>query len=121
VARKLGLTPDRVARVLQKHGVARRPAGPALFVHGLTQADQQQLAARLRATRLAAGFTQDDLSERSGITQVTISALETGRQCPTRRTLLGLAQALQVPVKELLPPGHETSGSPGETKRRNGD
>src|SRR2546423_1313330 len=49
----------------------------------------------LRHTRLAAGFTQADLAERTGLSARAISDLERGRhRAPSRRTLASLSAAL---------------------------
>lgn len=56
-------------------------------------------AARLRK---AAGLTQEQLAERSGLSQQYISGLEQGRRNPTVVTLYELATALGVSHVELV-------------------
>ncbi|MFL6843924.1 MAG: helix-turn-helix transcriptional regulator [Allosphingosinicella sp.] len=56
-------------------------------------------AARLRAE---AGLTQEQLAERSGLTQQYISDLERGKCNPTIVTLYELATALGVSQVELV-------------------
>ncbi len=56
-------------------------------------------AARLRN---AAGLTQEQLAERSGLSQQYISSLERGKRNPTIVTLYELAQALGVSHVELV-------------------
>jgi transcriptional regulator with XRE-family HTH domain len=56
-------------------------------------------AARLRKE---AGLTQEQLAERSGLSQQYISGLERGRRNPTVVTLYELAQALGVSHVELV-------------------
>jgi transcriptional regulator with XRE-family HTH domain len=56
-------------------------------------------AARLRAE---AGLTQEQLAERSGLTQQYISDLERGKCNPTIVTLYELAQALGTSQVELV-------------------
>jgi transcriptional regulator with XRE-family HTH domain len=56
-------------------------------------------AARLRAE---AGLTQEQLAERSGLTQQYISDLERGKSNPTIVTLYELATALGVSQVELV-------------------
>ena len=58
-------------------------------------------AARLRAE---ADLTQEQLAERSGLTQQYISDLERGKCNPTIVTLYELAQALGVGPVELVRP-----------------
>jgi transcriptional regulator with XRE-family HTH domain len=58
-------------------------------------------AARLRA---GADLTQEQLAERSGLTQQYISDLERGKCNPTIVTLYELAQALGVSQVELVKP-----------------
>jgi transcriptional regulator with XRE-family HTH domain len=57
-----------------------------------------------RQFRLASGLTQEQLSERSGLTQQYISGLEQGRRNPTVVTLFELAQALGTTPAELITP-----------------
>ena len=56
-------------------------------------------AARLRQE---AGLTQEQLAERSGLSQQYISGLERGRRNPTVVTLYELASALGVSHVELV-------------------
>jgi transcriptional regulator with XRE-family HTH domain len=103
IAAALGLTRARVVTVLRQHRIARRPAGPDLFAHGLGPEERGRLAAELKGRRKGAGLTQDELAARAGLTQVTISALETGRSVPTRRTVARLAKVLRLQPGDLLP------------------
>jgi DNA-binding XRE family transcriptional regulator len=102
IAVALGLRPGRVAGILKRYGVVRRPAGPDLFRQGLSEEERQRLATRLRELRQATGLSQDGLAARSKVSQETISGLETARRCPTRRTMVRLARALRVPLQDLL-------------------
>src|SRR5580698_6405895 len=54
----------------------------------------------LRQWRDIRGKTQLDLSFDAGISQKHISFVESGRSIPSRQTLLDLAQALDVPLRE---------------------
>ncbi len=56
--------------------------------------------ALLRRWRDMRGKTQLDLSIDAGISQKHISFVESGRSTPSRQTLLDLAQALEVPLRE---------------------
>lgn len=58
-------------------------------------------AARIRRDR---GLTQEQLAERSGLSQQYLSGLEQGRRNPTIVTLYELAIALEVSHLELLKP-----------------
>jgi transcriptional regulator with XRE-family HTH domain len=58
----------------------------------------------VRRIRLAQGLTQEQLSERSGLSQQYISGLENGRRNPTIVTIYEVAQALNVGHLELLAP-----------------
>ena len=51
--------------------------------------------------RRRADLTQDELAEKSGVDQTTISSLETGRREPQFSTVLRLAKALGVQADEL--------------------
>ena len=52
------------------------------------------LAANLAARRRALGLTQGELAQRSGMSPALISRIESGRQPPTVRTLMRLADGL---------------------------
>lgn len=55
---------------------------------------EYELTRSLIAARIAAGMTQKDLAEKSGIRQSNISRIENGSCVPTLTTLQALAQAL---------------------------
>ncbi len=55
---------------------------------------EYELTRSLIAARIAAGMTQKDLAEKSGIRQSNISRIENGNCVPTLSTLMALAQAL---------------------------
>lgn len=57
---------------------------------------------RVRALRVAAGLTQAQVAERSGVTQESISRLERGIQRPQKCTLQRVADALGVPPEHVL-------------------
>jgi transcriptional regulator with XRE-family HTH domain len=56
----------------------------------------------LRAWRTHHGLSQAELSERSGVTEVTIWRLETGVGTPRPSTLAKLAKALRISRERLL-------------------
>lgn len=57
---------------------------------------------KVRTLREAAGLTQAELAERSGVSQTWISRLERGQENPTLATLRRLAAAFGVRVTDLL-------------------
>jgi transcriptional regulator with XRE-family HTH domain len=65
-----------------------------------TKAAANQAGIILRQWRGSRGKTQLDLSFDSGISQKHISFVESGRSTPSRQTLLDLAQALEIPLRE---------------------
>jgi transcriptional regulator with XRE-family HTH domain len=60
------------------------------------------IATLVRTAREARGWSQTDLAERSGVSHSGISALEKGKGAPTMTTLRKLANALGVPVAQLI-------------------
>jgi transcriptional regulator with XRE-family HTH domain len=56
----------------------------------------------LRSWRTWAGWSQDELSAVSGLSQATITALENGRQVPGASSVAALAWAFGVTRAELL-------------------
>jgi transcriptional regulator with XRE-family HTH domain len=65
------------------------------------QREESTFASRLKATRLACGFSQQQLAERVGIRQTTIANLESGRNKRCRESMQ-LAAILEVSEKWLL-------------------
>jgi transcriptional regulator with XRE-family HTH domain len=57
---------------------------------------------RLRYAREQVGYSQQELSDKSGVSQHTISEIELGRRKPHGRTLRKLAEVLGVEVADLL-------------------
>lgn len=70
------------------------------------------IAVRLRRSRQAAHLTQRELAARAGVSRVTLARHETGARTPTIPTLQAYAQALGLPVGELMPdaPAREAAG-----------
>ncbi len=64
------------------------------------QAKNSELGGLLRQWRGVRGRSQLDISMDAGISQRQISFIESGRSIPSRSTLMGLAQALEVPLRE---------------------
>lgn len=61
----------------------------------------------LRACRLLAGHTQQQLAELAGIDRRTLGALEAERSRPQLKTAQRLAECLQLDVATLFPPSGE--------------
>jgi transcriptional regulator with XRE-family HTH domain len=57
---------------------------------------------KLTKLREAKGWTQQKLSDTSGVSQAYISELELGRKNPTIKILLKLSKALEVPISKLV-------------------
>ena len=57
---------------------------------------------RLKKLRKKAGLTQEELAEKAGVSNITISQWENGIYAPTMTRMKGLAQALNVPESDLL-------------------
>ncbi|WP_439627614.1 helix-turn-helix domain-containing protein [Gemmata sp.] len=79
------------------------------------------LAAKLKAARDAAGLSQQDAGEKSGVHHVSIARFETDKRVPTLAILYKLAAAYGVTVCDLLPPADgESLPGAGETAARAG-
>ena len=63
---------------------------------------KEQLGVNLRRLRLAAGLTQMELSNRSGLDMAEISRLERGVKDPRLSTIVRLAIGLQVDAGDLV-------------------
>lgn len=61
------------------------------------------LAQKLREARDAAGLTQIEAGEKSGVHHISIAKFETGKATPTVRVLCLLADAYGVHVCDLIP------------------
>ena len=66
----------------------------------MTSLKQTELGHLLKQWRGVRGRSQLDISVDTGISQRQISFIESGRSVPSRSTLLGIAQALEVPLRE---------------------
>lgn len=58
-------------------------------------------AARLRALRAEAGWTQEELATRAGLSRPAIIYLECGERSPSWDTVTRLAEALNVSTEEF--------------------
>lgn len=72
------------------------------------------LAAKLTDAREAAGLSQVDAGEKSGIHHITIARYETDKRVPTLYALYKLAEAYGVKICDLLP--ESLSKEKGEKK-----
>jgi transcriptional regulator with XRE-family HTH domain len=63
----------------------------------------EAFAAVLLKARKAAGMTQEELADLSGLDRTTISQVERGKGAPRVETLIRLAGALDVDPGDLLP------------------
>jgi DNA-binding XRE family transcriptional regulator len=90
-----------LAEWLYRHEAVLRAMAPMSLP--LTQEEiQQAFAANLVRLRTAAGLTQGQLAERSGVSQPQISQLERAGQEPRLSTVLSLSRALGVDPGALL-------------------
>lgn len=63
---------------------------------------EDRLGGNLRAARKRIGFTQADLSKRSGVSAAEVSRLEAGLRNPRLTTILRLAAALDMEGSDLI-------------------
>lgn len=62
----------------------------------------RRLGRRLHDLRVQAGFTQESLAARAGITWHFVSAIERGVKTPTLETLVALAGAMDISLSEIF-------------------
>ena len=97
--------PDRVLIVRDPTEARAGDTGPSarLFAcrgHDPHQAHAQPVGSLLRQWRGARGRSQLELAMDMGVSQRHISFVESGRSAPSRALLLGIAQALDVPLRD---------------------
>ncbi len=68
-----------------------------------------EVGRRIRAAREAAGLSQEALSESVGLSRTSITNIEAGGQQMPLHVAVRIAQALDQPIDELLPPPAEPS------------
>ena len=68
---------------------------------------------RIKAARLAAGISQNQLAKRAGVSQAGLSAIESTTKSPNVDTLERIANALRIPLQELLAPAPPEQGETG--------
>ncbi len=64
--------------------------------------DREAVGVKIKVTRVKAKMTQEQLAEKADISSSYISAIERGKQSVSLEYLDRIADALQVPVTELL-------------------
>ena len=67
-------------------------------------ADGVRIAANLARLRLDKALTQEDLALKAGLSRVAFGRIERGAVVPRAKTLQALAEALDMPVSELVRP-----------------
>lgn len=60
------------------------------------------LGNKIKLARVERDLSQEQLAERSGVTRQTISAIETGKYCPSTLLAFVLAKQLDKPIDELF-------------------
>lgn len=60
------------------------------------------IGTKINVTRLALGYSQRELSKKSGVIQADICRIELGKANPTMMTLEKIAKALKISLKELF-------------------
>lgn len=63
----------------------------------------RQIGNRMRARRLEIGMSQELLAHRIGVTFQQVQKYEKGINRVSARTLLAIAEALEVPMSDLMP------------------
>lgn len=66
--------------------------------------NQELIVTNLKRLRSVGGLTQQELADRAGLSRAGYRNIETGRTIPRSSTLEALAEALDVPLRELLTP-----------------
>jgi len=100
---------EAAARALREI-LNQKDGGVHVFKLGEPPSDMQQefmdhVGGRIRHFREAAGLTQEELAEKSGLPQSHISRLETGRHSPSWLTLEKIAKPLGINPSELASSG----------------
>ncbi|MFH9822993.1 helix-turn-helix domain-containing protein [Streptomyces bobili] len=65
-------------------------------------AQRRAVGMRIRELRLHANLTQEQVWIRSGVDRASVVRIEQGQQSPTLDTLIRLAAAIGVPLRELV-------------------
>ncbi|MFF9758555.1 helix-turn-helix domain-containing protein [Streptomyces caelestis] len=67
-----------------------------------THTRRRELGDRIRSLRLYANLTQEDFAEITGIDRRTVQRIERGTSDPPYSSLLLMAEALGVPLRDLV-------------------
>jgi transcriptional regulator with XRE-family HTH domain len=62
----------------------------------------ERFGANVRKARLARGWTQEDLAEKTGLASVQVSRIERGKREVRLTTFIRLVRALDIEASELL-------------------
>lgn len=74
-------------------------------------ASSRQLGTSIAAARRKAGLTQDELSDKAGLSYSTLAKIEQGSiKAPSVFTINSIATVLETTVEELLKANHESAG-----------
>jgi len=79
----------------------------------------QAIARAVREQRKAAGLTQAELAERAELAFETVSRVESGREPPSLRTAVSLADALDLPLDVVV--GRTRAAGTSEEQRTRGE
>lgn len=85
----------------ERGGAGGEPAGGTGGEGGQQRAGRM-LGVNVRALRVERGLSLSEVARRSGVAKSALSQLEGGSGNPTIQTVFSLANALQVPVSDLL-------------------
>lgn len=66
----------------------------------------------LTVYRVARGWSQQEIADRSGLTKRTVNRVERGRGVPTLKTAAALSAVLDVPIEALFPPRSDDQEAP---------
>lgn len=66
--------------------------------------EQKALANRIRAYRKLKALTQQELSERIGVSVAVLGSVERGTRKPKQDLLIKIAGALNIRIEDLIPP-----------------
>lgn len=78
---------------------------------------KELLGLRIRELRKTRGLSQDQLSEKIGIDAKHLSRIELGKSFPYMETLEGIADALDVEIKDLFEFHHVDTVDKGSIER----
>ena len=82
---------------------------------------RSDLGSRMKAVRLAGGFTLDQAAQRSGLALSTIHKIENGRVSPSYENLVRIARAYDIGMERLFSADHEAVQTTRLTVTRSGE